>query len=114
MILLEINAGSGYLIDEFLSSKTNKREDEYGGTIEKRASLLIEIVREIKSIVKDNKIIAIRLSSNSFESEKEEEELSCLINLLEKEGVDLVDINKGLEVKRAVDTDKDIFKKELL
>lgn len=111
--IIEINAGSGYLIDEFLSSKTNKREDEYGGTIEKRASLLIEIVREIKSIVKDNKIIAIRLSSNSFESEKEEEELSCLINLLEKEGVDLVDINKGLEVKRAVDTDKDIFKKEL-
>lgn len=111
--IIEINAGNGYLIDEFLSSKTNKREDEYGGTIEKRATFLIEIVREIKSIVKDNKIVAIRLSADSFESKKEEEELSYLINLLEMEGVDLVDINKGLEVKRAVDTDKDILKKDL-
>lgn len=111
--IIEINAGNGYLIDEFLSAKKNKRRDEYGGIIENRAKLLVEVVRAIKSELKNNKILAIRLSENSLESEMQEEELTALIGMLKREGVDLVDINKGLEIQRAIDTNKNPLEKEL-
>lgn len=43
---VELHAANGYLIDEFLQTKTNQREDEYGGSVENRARLLLEIVDE--------------------------------------------------------------------
>ncbi|PIP92610.1 MAG: alkene reductase [Bdellovibrio sp. CG11_big_fil_rev_8_21_14_0_20_39_38] len=44
---VEIHAANGYLIDQFIQSKTNKREDEYGGNIENRARFLLEITDAI-------------------------------------------------------------------
>lgn len=44
---VELHAANGYLVDQFLQSKTNKRTDEYGGTIENRARFLVEIVDEL-------------------------------------------------------------------
>lgn len=41
---VELHAANGYLIDQFLQSKTNLREDEYGGSVENRARLLLEVV----------------------------------------------------------------------
>ncbi len=40
----ELHAANGYFIDQFLQSKTNLREDEYGGSVENRARLLLEVV----------------------------------------------------------------------
>ena len=41
---VELHAANGYLIDQFLQSKTNLREDEYGGSVENRARLLLDVV----------------------------------------------------------------------
>lgn len=41
---VELHAANGYLIDQFLQSSTNQREDEYGGTVENRSRLLLEVV----------------------------------------------------------------------
>ena len=41
---VELHAANGYLIDQFLQTKTNLREDEYGGSVENRARLLLEVV----------------------------------------------------------------------
>ena len=41
---VELHGANGYLIDQFLQTKTNKREDEYGGSIENRARLLLQVV----------------------------------------------------------------------
>ncbi len=41
---VELHAANGYLIDQFLQTKTNKREDEYGGSVESRARFLLEVV----------------------------------------------------------------------
>ena len=47
---VELHAANGYLIDEFLQSTTNVRDDEYGGSVENRARLLLEVVDEFIAI----------------------------------------------------------------
>lgn len=47
---VELHAANGYLIDQFLQSKTNQRQDQYGGSIENRARLLLQIVDEFIAI----------------------------------------------------------------
>ncbi len=60
---VEIHAANGYLIDTFLQSKTNTREDDYGGTVEKRYRFLNEVVRAVTSVWPVNRV-AVRLSPN--------------------------------------------------
>jgi len=58
--MIEIHAGHGFLINQFLSPLTNKRKDEYGGTVLNRARILLEIIEEIKTKAK-NILISVRL-----------------------------------------------------
>lgn len=60
---VEIHAANGYLIDQFLQSKTNQRTDQYGGSLENRYRFLKEIVEAILTIYPANRI-AVRLSPN--------------------------------------------------
>lgn len=58
---VEIHGANGYLIDEFLKDGTNKREDEYGGSIENRSRFLFEILHAVSNAIGSDKI-GIRLS----------------------------------------------------
>jgi 2,4-dienoyl-CoA reductase-like NADH-dependent reductase (Old Yellow Enzyme family) len=58
---VEIHAANGYLIDEFLQSKTNHRTDQYGGNIENRYRFLEEVVQAVTSVVPANRV-GVRLS----------------------------------------------------
>jgi N-ethylmaleimide reductase len=60
---IEIHAANGYLIDQFLQSKTNRRTDQYGGTIENRFRFLREIVEAILTVWPAHRV-AVRLSPN--------------------------------------------------
>lgn len=60
---VEIHAANGYLIDEFLQSKSNQRSDRYGGSLENRYRFLKEIVESISSVWEPNQI-GVRLSPN--------------------------------------------------
>jgi len=60
---VEIHAANGYLIDEFLQSKTNRREDLYGGTIDKRFRFLKEIVEAVLTVFPAFRV-GVRLSPN--------------------------------------------------
>ncbi len=60
---VEIHAANGYLIDEFLQSKTNHRTDQYGGNIENRFRFLEEVVHSVTSVVPVNRV-GVRLSPN--------------------------------------------------
>ena len=59
----ELHAGHGYLIDGFLSPAKNHRTDEYGGSLENRARLLVEILQEVRRRVGDDFAVWCRLNS---------------------------------------------------
>jgi len=94
--LVEILAGTGYLISEFLSPLTNKRTDEYGGSLENRMRFGLEVVGEIKSRVGDDYPILVRLNGNDFmEGGIGQNELLDFAAALEEAGVDAFCVNVG-------------------
>lgn len=60
---VELHAGHGYLIDEFLSPAVNHRDDEYGGSVQNRARFMVEILTEIRRRVGDDYPVWVRLNS---------------------------------------------------
>lgn len=63
---VEIHAGNGYLIDQFLQDSTNHRTDQYGGTIENRARLLLEITEAVTEVW-DSGRVGVHLSPRGEE-----------------------------------------------
>lgn len=47
---IEVHAANGYLLDQFLNSETNQRTDQYGGPIENRSRLLVEVIDQVSEI----------------------------------------------------------------
>ena len=60
---VEVHGANGYLFTQFLSSAINEREDEYGGSLENRARLLLETVRAIRAEVGDDFHVQVKLST---------------------------------------------------
>ena len=58
---VEIHAANGYLLDQFINSRTNRRTDRYGGTIENRARLLMEVVEAVSNVWGADRV-GVRLS----------------------------------------------------
>lgn len=94
--LVEVHAGHGYLITNFLSPFTNSRTDEYGGSFENRIRLLIGIVRNIRSKIPKATPLSIRLSVIDYEDDGITiEETVELCRRLEAEGVDVIHCSGG-------------------
>ena len=93
---IEIHGHTGDLIDQFMSPIWNKREDEYGGTVEKRARFPREIIQSIRNAVGEDIPILFRISlDHRFEGGRTLEDSLPLIKLLEDAGVDAIDIDAG-------------------
>ena len=91
---IEIHGGHGYLISSFLSPAVNKRTDEYGGTPEKRARLLVEIISQIKKEIEDFPIL-VRLDANEYRIENGITPDDFLITALlaQEAGADAIDVS---------------------
>lgn len=63
---VEIHAAHGYLISQFLSGNTNKRSDEYGGSLRNRNRILLEIVEEVRKTVGPDFPIIVRISCQDY------------------------------------------------
>jgi len=63
---VEIHGAHGYILTQFLSSEINRREDNYGGSLENRARLLFEIVETIREKCGKNFLLGVRLSPERF------------------------------------------------
>ena len=62
---LELHAAHGYLLNEFLSPKMNTRQDEYGGSLQNRMRILLEIIAGIK-LQHPSLAISVRLNIDDF------------------------------------------------
>ncbi|AZI34931.1 putative NADH-dependent oxidoreductase [Caenibius tardaugens NBRC 16725] len=62
----EIHGGHGYLLSSFMSPSTNKRDDDYGGTLEKRARLLLDVVRAVRAAVGPDFPLWVKLDSREI------------------------------------------------
>ncbi|MDP7593889.1 MAG: NADH:flavin oxidoreductase [Litorilituus sp.] len=91
---IEIHGAHGYLIDQFLWQGTNHRNDEYGGSLEKRARFAVEIIEAIRTAVGESFPIIFRFSQwkqQDYDAKLAEtpEELASLLTLLSNAGVDI-------------------------
>ena len=91
---IEIHAGHGYLISSFLSPAVNLREDDYGGTPENRARLLIEIITAIKAELADFPIL-VRLDANEYRIANgiTPEDFLLTASLAQQAGADAIDVS---------------------
>lgn len=99
---VQIHAAHGYLLNQFLSPITNKREDQWGGSIQNRSRLLKEIIVAVRQEVGDDFPISVKLNSADFQRGGFDEKDSLeVINMLEELGVDLLEISGGTYEKLA-------------
>ncbi|MBH1997603.1 MAG: FAD-dependent oxidoreductase [Sphingomonadaceae bacterium] len=66
---IEIHAGHGYIISSFLSPATNRREDEYGGSVENRSRLLVEIIRAVREGAGGDIAVWCKIDTEEYERE---------------------------------------------
>lgn len=93
---VQIHAAHGYLLSQFLSPITNKRRDQWGGSLENRSRLLRSIVREVRDKVGAEYPISVKLNSADFQRGgfTEEESLE-VVQMLATEKIDLLEISGG-------------------
>ncbi|NOY70233.1 MAG: FAD-dependent oxidoreductase [Deltaproteobacteria bacterium] len=94
---VEVLSGTGYLISEFLSPLTNKREDEYGWTLENRMRFGLEVMQAIRNEVGRDFPLIVRMNGNDFmpDGQGRKELRQYAVALVEQAGVDALCINVG-------------------
>lgn len=102
--VIEIHGAHGYLIHQFLSPLTNQRTDQYGGSFENRARLLVEIIQAIRKVIPESMPLFLRISSTEWMEETElgktigswdVESSIRLAKMLPDLGIDLLDVSSG-------------------
>ncbi|MBQ9068578.1 MAG: FAD-dependent oxidoreductase, partial [Eggerthellaceae bacterium] len=94
---IEIHCAHGYMPLQFLSPYTNRRTDEYGGSLENRARFSLEILRETRKLVGDRFPIMYRISAEEYTiPEGVTLDQACkFAKMLEDEGVDAIHVSAG-------------------
>ena len=93
---VEILAGTGYLISEFLSKVTNQRSDEYGGSFENRMRFGLEVARAVKAAVGPDFPLMFRINGNEFmPGGLSRDQLIVFARRLVEQGVDGLCVNVG-------------------
>lgn len=89
---VEVHGAHGYILTQFMSSATNKRTDEYGGSLENRARLLFEIVDAIREQCGKNFLLGVRLSPENVDMPLNETK-EIAKRLISEEKIDFLDIS---------------------
>jgi 2,4-dienoyl-CoA reductase-like NADH-dependent reductase (Old Yellow Enzyme family) len=93
---IQIHSAHGYLLSQFLSLSFNKRQDKYGGDIENRANILIEILSSIRKQVGNNYPVLIKINSCDFLEQGLEVNDSLIIGaILKNTGIDAIELSGG-------------------
>ena len=95
---VEIHGAHGYLINQFLSSYTNKRNDDYGGSMENRFRFAGEAIQAVKSVIPDDRLLITRISNWGiadmdvplFQTREEWQEM---IRLFDEQPIDAISVS---------------------
>lgn len=99
---VEIHGAHGYLLHEFLSPLANHRTDAYGGSLENRTRLILQVVDAVRAAWPHHLPLFLRLSATDWaEAGWTPDESVALARLLPSHGVDLVDVSSGGQVPNA-------------
>lgn len=94
---VEIHNCHGFLLTQFLSPLTNHRTDEYGGSLENRSRLLLEITRAVREAVGEEFLVLVRLGLDDLLPGGTTLDEGCQVAIkLEEEGIDILDVSTGL------------------
>jgi len=94
---IELHGAHGYLIGQFMSPRTNRRVDQYGGSFERRMRFPLEIIKGIKEIVGDDYPIIFRFSADEFvEGGITLKEGKQIARMLEETGVHALHVSSGI------------------
>lgn len=93
---VQIHAAHGYLISQFLSPLSNRREDKWGGSVENRARFLREIIQAVRDKVSPAFCVAVKLNSADFQRGGfDENDATRVVEMLNNLNVDLVELSGG-------------------
>ncbi|WP_347343545.1 NADH:flavin oxidoreductase/NADH oxidase [Jatrophihabitans telluris] len=94
--VIELHAAHGYLLHQFLSPLSNRREDEYGGDLDGRARLLLRVVDAVRSTIPEGMPLFVRVSATDWvPGGLQVDEVAELARQLASRGVDLIDVSSG-------------------
>lgn len=93
---VQIHAAHGYLLSQFLSPITNKRKDQWGGSIENRARLLVDVVKGIRAAVGRQFAVAVKINSADFQRGGfSEDDAKAVVQMLNPLGLDVIELSGG-------------------
>ena len=93
---IQIHAAHGYLLSQFLSPYYNHRTDNYGGSLENRMRLLIQVIQAIRKVVDSDLPVAVKINAQDFiENGFTQQEMVATCKALEEKGIDCIEISGG-------------------
>jgi 2,4-dienoyl-CoA reductase-like NADH-dependent reductase (Old Yellow Enzyme family)/thioredoxin reductase len=93
---VEVLVGGGYLLNRFMSPITNKREDEYGGSLENRMRIILEVIASMRKEVGKDFPIGCRINvAEQMEGGHTIEDSKEVVRILEKAGIQMINIYTG-------------------
>ncbi|MEM8691386.1 MAG: NADH:flavin oxidoreductase/NADH oxidase family protein [Pseudomonadota bacterium] len=93
---VEIHAAHGFLLSQFLSPLFNKRDDQYGGSIENRMRLLLEVIAAVRDSVGTDFPVGVKINAtDQLEGGFDERDALKVIKALDETSLDLIDISGG-------------------
>jgi 2,4-dienoyl-CoA reductase-like NADH-dependent reductase (Old Yellow Enzyme family) len=96
---IQIHAAHGYLFSQFLSPYANQRRDEYGGSIRNRSRIILDVIKGIRANLSNSFPIIIKINSEDFiEDGLKADDMLELSILLEKAGMDAIEMSGGLVI----------------
>lgn len=92
---IELHGAHGYLLAQFLSPKTNKRTDAYGGSPRKGAKIVADIIRAARAATPKGFTIGIKLNSVDHQSESALEDCIEQLQVITEAGIDFLEVSGG-------------------
>ena len=94
--VVEVHAAHGYLVHQFLSPLSNRRDDRWGGPLENRARLLLELVRVVRAEIGERMPLFVRFSATDWaEGGWDEEQTAVVARWAQDAGADFFDVSTG-------------------